>query len=79
VLLLDCGLEYQKGESQTNIEVTKEGDFARLLEIEEEHIRDLCGHIIAFKPDLVITEKGRWRLISTLLICDKGVFGTLSL
>lgn len=58
ILLLDCGLEYQKGESQTNIEVTKEGDFARLLEIEEEHIRDLCLHIIAVKPDLVITEKG---------------------
>lgn len=36
ILLLDCGLEYTKGESQTNIEVTKEGDFSRLLELEEE-------------------------------------------
>jgi T-complex protein 1 subunit gamma len=58
ILLLDCGLEYTKGESQTNIEVTKEGDFARLLEIEEEYIRNLCDCIIAAKPDLVFTEKG---------------------
>ena len=27
VLLLDCGLEYKKGESQTNIEITKQEDF----------------------------------------------------
>eukprot|EP00038_Savillea_parva_P007703 m.171971 g.171971 ORF g.171971 m.171971 type:complete len:536 (-) comp13453_c0_seq1:153-1760(-) len=58
ILLLDCGLEYTKGESQTNVEVTKEGDFARLLEIEEEYIRGLCSDIIAAKPDLVFTEKG---------------------
>lgn len=58
ILLLDCGLEYTKGESQTNIEVTKEGDFARLLEIEEEYIKGLCDSIIAAKPDLVFTEKG---------------------
>jgi T-complex protein 1 subunit gamma len=58
ILLLDCGLEYVKGESQTNIEVTKEGDFARLLELEEEYIKECCDHIIAVKPDLVFTEKG---------------------
>jgi T-complex protein 1 subunit gamma len=58
VLLLDCGLEYTKGESQTNIEVTNEGDFSRLLEIEEEYIKGLCDSIIAAKPDLVFTEKG---------------------
>lgn len=58
ILLLDCGLEYTKGESQTNIEVTKEDDFTRLLEIEEEYIKGLCDHIIAAKPDLVFTEKG---------------------
>ncbi len=27
VMLLDCNLEYKKGESQTNIEFTKEEDF----------------------------------------------------
>jgi T-complex protein 1 subunit gamma len=58
ILLLDCGLEYTKGESQTNIEVTKEEDFTRLLELEEEYIKEQCGHIIAAKPDLVFTEKG---------------------
>jgi len=58
ILLMDCGLEYTKGESQTNIEVTKETDFSRLLEIEEEYIKEACDHIIAVKPDIVITEKG---------------------
>merc|ERR1719197_1411051 len=58
ILLLDCGLEYTKGESQTNIEVTKEEDFSRLLKLEEEYIKEQCGHIIALKPDLVFTEKG---------------------
>jgi T-complex protein 1 subunit gamma len=58
ILLLDCGLEYTKGESQTNIEFTKEEDFSRMLELEEEYIREQCGYIIAAKPDLVFTEKG---------------------
>lgn len=58
ILLLDCGLEYTKGESQTNIEISKEGDFTRLLEIEEEYVKNLCANIIAVKPDLVFTEKG---------------------
>lgn len=58
ILLLDCNLEYKKGESQTSIEFTKETDFARVLELEEEYIRDICLDIIKMKPDLVITEKG---------------------
>ena len=28
ILLLDCNLEYKKGESQTSLEFTKETDFA---------------------------------------------------
>ena len=44
--LAPAGLEYTKGESQTNIEVTKESDFSRLLEIEEEFIKNACDHII---------------------------------
>jgi len=28
ICLLDCNLEYKKGESQTNIELSKETDFA---------------------------------------------------
>ena len=58
IVLLDCPLEYKKGESQTNIEISKEEDWNRILQIEEEQIKALCETILAFKPDLVITEKG---------------------
>lgn len=58
IILLDCNLEYKKGESQTNIEITKEEDFAKILQLEEEYIERICRDIVAFKPDLVITEKG---------------------
>merc|ERR1719262_543319 len=58
ILLLDCNLEYKKGESQTNIEIMNEGDFSKILEQEEAYIKKICDEIIAFKPDLVITEKG---------------------
>lgn len=58
VVLLDCPLEYKKGESQTNIEITREEDWNRVLEIEEEQIKSMCEKIIEFKPDLVFTEKG---------------------
>merc|ERR1719187_935346 len=58
ILLLDCNLEYKKGESQTNIELTQETDFERILQLEEEYIKKICEDIVAFKPDLVITEKG---------------------
>merc|ERR1712051_604762 len=57
VLLLDCNLEYKKGESQTNIEIMKEEDFSKILEQEEEYIKKICDEIIRFKPDVVITEK----------------------
>merc|ERR1719312_1281100 len=58
ILLLDCNLEYKKGESQTNIEIMKEEDFSKALEAEEAYIKKICDEIAAFKPDLVITEKG---------------------
>ncbi|KAJ3297493.1 T-complex protein 1 subunit gamma [Borealophlyctis nickersoniae] len=58
VVLLDCPLEYKKGESQTNVEVTDESHWARLLEIEEQQVKEMCDHIIRLKPDLVFTEKG---------------------
>jgi len=58
ILLLDCPLEYKKGESQTNIEITKEEDFDTILKMEEQHIEKLCKEIIKHKPDLVFTEKG---------------------
>lgn len=58
IMLLDCPLEYKKGESQTNIEISKEQDWNRILEIEEEQIKTMCEKIIEFKPDLLFTEKG---------------------
>lgn len=58
IVLLDCPLEYKKGESQTNIEITKEEDWNRVLQIEEEQIKSMCEKIIEYKPDLVFTEKG---------------------
>lgn len=58
IILLDCPLEYKKGESQTNIEISKEEDFAKILKLEEEQVEKMCMDIIALKPDLVITEKG---------------------
>ena len=58
IVLLDCPLEYKKGESQTNIEISKEADFARINEIEEEQVKAMVDRILEFNPDLVITEKG---------------------
>merc|ERR1719188_1239551 len=58
VVLLDCPLEYKKGESQTNVEITKEADWERLLMQEEEEIKKVCEDIIKVKPDVVVTEKG---------------------
>uniref|UniRef100_A0A668ULJ7 T-complex protein 1 subunit gamma n=1 Tax=Oreochromis aureus TaxID=47969 RepID=A0A668ULJ7_OREAU len=58
IVLLDCSLEYKKGESQTDIEISKEEDFARILQMEEEYIQQICEDIIRLKPDLLFTEKG---------------------
>ena len=58
ILLMDCPLEYKKGENQTSVELTKEEDFAALLKAEEEWIKQTCDTIASFKPDVVITEKG---------------------
>merc|ERR1719384_17539 len=58
ILLLDSGLEYSKGESQTNIEMQSSVDFESYLKKEEEYVKDLCEKIIALKPDVVVSEKG---------------------
>jgi len=58
ILLLDCTLEYKKGESQTSIELTDEKAWELLLQAEEDAIKEMCSEIVAFKPDLVVTEKG---------------------
>ncbi|KAI0986492.1 hypothetical protein GJ496_008102 [Pomphorhynchus laevis] len=58
VLLLDCSLDFKKGESQTMMEFRNERDFTRALEIEEEAIKDMCDAIREVKADIVVTEKG---------------------
>ncbi|XP_015120477.1 T-complex protein 1 subunit gamma [Diachasma alloeum] len=58
IVLLDCPLEYKKGESQTNVEIMKDTDFTRILELEEEFIKKICEEVIAVKPDVIFTEKG---------------------
>lgn len=58
IVLLDCPLEYKKGESQTNIEISNEDDWNRILQIEEEQVKYMCEQILAVKPNVVITEKG---------------------
>lgn len=58
ILLMDCPLEYKKGENQAQVELSKEEDFAALLKAEEDWIKNVCDTIASFKPDVVITEKG---------------------
>jgi len=58
VLLLDCTLEYKKNESTTNIEMTDDQAWEELLRQEEEAVKEVCSEIIAFSPDVVVTEKG---------------------
>lgn len=58
ILLLDSPLEYKKGESQTNMEITDEQDWNEILRLEEEYVENMCKDIIAAKPDIVLTEKG---------------------
>jgi len=58
IVLLDCPLEYKKGESMTNMEFTKDDDFKKALAMEEIEVRRMCEAILRVKPDIVITEKG---------------------
>lgn len=60
IILLDSPLEYKKGESQMNVEITNTDadDWGTMLRMEEEYVENLCAEIIAFAPDIVITEKG---------------------
>lgn len=68
IILLDCPLEYKKGESQTNMEFSRAGDWERAQAIEEEQVKALVERILEFKPDLVITEKGVSGVFALLLM-----------
>ena len=58
VLLIDSPLEYKKGESQTNLEMSKESDMQETLQQEMHEVAQMCSAIIKWKPDVVVTEKG---------------------
>ncbi|KAJ3859033.1 chaperonin Cpn60/TCP-1 family [Lentinula novae-zelandiae] len=58
IVLLDCPLEYKKGESQTNMEFSKEGDWSRAQEVEEEVVKAMVEAVCQVGCDLVLTEKG---------------------
>ena len=58
ILLLDCTLEYKKGESMTNMEMTKDTDMSDALQQEINEVAIMCNDILKWKPDIVITEKG---------------------
>ena len=58
IILLDCPMQYKKGESQTNMELKTENAMTDALEQEMEEIALMCNDILKWKPDIVITEKG---------------------
>lgn len=58
VVLLDCPMEYKKGESMTAMEFTQADDFKKAIEMEEVEVKRMCEAILRVKPDIVITEKG---------------------
>ena len=58
VVLLDCPLEYKKGESMTAMEFTDAEDFKKALAMEEIEVKRMCQAILKVRPDVVITEKG---------------------
>ncbi|OQS54501.1 CCT3 [Ecytonucleospora hepatopenaei] len=67
ILLLDCGLEYKKGESATNIELENADDFTKMLVEEEDQIKKLCNTIIGLEPNIVVCGKGVCDLASSIL------------
>jgi len=67
VVLLDCGLEYKKGESVTNMEFSQATDFSAALQMEEEQVKQMVAEVLRVKPTLLITEKGVSELASYLL------------
>ena len=75
IVLLDCNLEYKKGESVTNVELMKEEDFTKMLQMEEEYVQKMCEDIIRLRPDLVITEKGISDLAQHFLVKVNSLSG----
>ena len=58
VLIVENGIEYTKGASQTDMEFSGKDDFERAHLIEEEVVMEMVSHILELKPDIVVCEKG---------------------
>lgn len=58
IMLVDCPLEYKKGESATTVEISQTEDWNKILQMEEDYVKSMCETIIKLKPDVIITEKG---------------------
>ena len=58
VVVLDCDLDFNKGESKTSVRIHRAEDYAQLLAFEETYIRGLCDEVLRVRPTVVITEKG---------------------
>lgn len=69
ILLLDCPLEYKKGESQTNVEIMNEEDFNSLLRQEEEYIEQICANVRHFSCEDAPQQCRYYRLSLTLVCC----------
>lgn len=50
VILLDCPLEYKKGENSINVELKDANNFEQLLKLEEEYVKGLCEDIAGGRP-----------------------------
>lgn len=46
ILLLDCPLEYKKGESQTNVELMKESDWCVDHVVDHHRLNDYCTCVV---------------------------------
>jgi len=57
VLCIDGNLDYQKGESQTNIEIEQAADWDKYLEIEETWVKEQCDYIAKTGANVVVVEK----------------------
>jgi T-complex protein 1 subunit gamma len=57
ILLLDCDIEYKKGETRSSFEISKGDQWKDLIKAEEDYEIYFCNIIKKFKPDLIFTEK----------------------
>ena len=57
ILLLDCPVDFKKGESKQKFEINEEFKWENTLKTEENYTIYLCNILKRFQPDVIITEK----------------------